>query len=210
MKWQVKIISQSLTPPAEGVRETDLGTYRLVSLSHPNLKHSQRQKHSSQSSQNHTMLRVKDPTTALNFYQQTMGTFLPQPSFSQTRSPLQPGMTLINRSLHHTHSYTTYLLGYSTTSSRTETSRQGGLLELHWDHGTEKLPSFTYHDGNGTPQGFGHVCVSVDDLDVACARFEGENVRWKKRLTEGKMKNVAFVLDPDGYWIEVRCHYYCC
>ena len=24
-----------------------------------------------------------------------------------------------------------------------------------------------------------------------------------ERLTEGRMKNVAFVLDPDGYWIEV-------
>jgi lactoylglutathione lyase len=29
-------------------------------------------------------------------------------------------------------------------------------------------------------------------------------VNWKKRLTDGRMKNIAFVLDPDGYWIEVR------
>ena len=28
-------------------------------------------------------------------------------------------------------------------------------------------------------------------------------VSWKKRLTDGRMKNIAFVLDPDGYWIEV-------
>jgi lactoylglutathione lyase len=28
-------------------------------------------------------------------------------------------------------------------------------------------------------------------------------VKWKKRLTDGRMKNVAFILDPDGYWIEV-------
>lgn len=45
--------------------------------------------------------------------------------------------------------------------------------------------------------------ISVDDLDAACARFESLNVNWKKRLTDGRMKNVAFVLDPDGYWIEV-------
>ena len=34
-------------------------------------------------------------------------------------------------------------------------------------------------------------------------------VNWKKRLTDGRMKNIAFVLDPDGYWIEVSftvCH----
>lgn len=50
---------------------------------------------------------------------------------------------------------------------------------------------------------FGHICVAVDDLDAACARFEEKKVNWKKRLTDGRMKNIAFVLDPDGYWIEV-------
>jgi hypothetical protein len=40
--------------------------------------------------------------------------------------------------------------------------------------------------------------VSVDDLDAACSRFEEKKVNWKKRLTDGRMKNVAFVLDPDG------------
>jgi len=45
--------------------------------------------------------------------------------------------------------------------------------------------------------------VSVDDLDGACQRFEEQGVNWKKRLTDGRMKNVAFVLDPDNYWIEV-------
>jgi catechol 2,3-dioxygenase-like lactoylglutathione lyase family enzyme len=45
--------------------------------------------------------------------------------------------------------------------------------------------------------------VSVDDLDAACKRFEELGVNWKKRLTDGRMKNVAFVLDPDNYWIEI-------
>src|ERR1044071_4477250 len=45
--------------------------------------------------------------------------------------------------------------------------------------------------------------VSVDNLEAACARFEELNVNWKKRLTDGRMKNVAFVLDPDGYWVEI-------
>lgn len=45
--------------------------------------------------------------------------------------------------------------------------------------------------------------VSVDNLEAACQRFEDLNVNWKKRLTDGRMKNVAFLLDPDGYWIEI-------
>lgn len=45
--------------------------------------------------------------------------------------------------------------------------------------------------------------ISVDDLNAACDRFEGQNVNWKKRLTDGRMRNVAFILDPDNYWIEV-------
>ncbi len=45
--------------------------------------------------------------------------------------------------------------------------------------------------------------VSVDDLNAACKRFDDLGVNWKKRLTDGRMKTVAFILDPDNYWIEV-------
>ncbi|KAK3056119.1 hypothetical protein LTS18_011703, partial [Coniosporium uncinatum] len=78
-----------------------------------------------------------------------------------------------------------------------------GLLELTWNYGTEKDDNFKYHNGNDEPQGFGHICISVDDIDAACSWFEEKKVNWKKRLTDGRMKNIAFVLDPDGYWIEV-------
>lgn len=43
----------------------------------------------------------------------------------------------------------------------------------------------------------------MDNLDAACKRFEDLKCSWKKRLTDGRMKNVAFLLDPDGYWVEV-------
>ena len=45
--------------------------------------------------------------------------------------------------------------------------------------------------------------ISVDNVDAACARLDSMNVTWKKRLTDGRMKNIAFLCDPDGYWIEV-------
>ena len=43
----------------------------------------------------------------------------------------------------------------------------------------------------------------MDNLDAACERFEEHNVNWQKRPSDGRMRNVAFVLDPDGYWIEI-------
>lgn len=100
-----------------------------------------------------------------------------------------------------------YFLGYPpepapppSVSGDYPTAGHEGLLELTWNYGTENDPEFSYHNGNTLPQGFGHICVSVDDVDAACARFEQKGVRWQKRLTKEK---VAFMLDPDGYWIEV-------
>jgi len=39
----------------------------------------------------------------------------------------------------------------------------------------------------------------VDDVEKACERFEQLGVQFRKRPNEGKMKMIAFILDPDGY-----------
>ncbi|KAK1759733.1 lactoylglutathione lyase [Echria macrotheca] len=131
---------------------------------------------------NHTMLRVKDAEKSLKFYQEVLG------------------MTLLRP--HDGGNFTLYFLGYGGKTGAGTADREG-LLELTWNHGTEKDEQFAYHDGNKEPQGFGHICVSVDHLEAACERLEKLKVNWKKRLTDGRMKNVAFVLDPDGYWVEI-------
>lgn len=82
------------------------------------------------------------------------------------------------------------------------TADKEGILELTWNYGTQKDANFNYHNGNDEPQGFGHVCITVDDMKAACKRFEEKGVKWKKRMTDGRMKHIAFVLDPDNYWIE--------
>ncbi|KAJ7366153.1 lactoylglutathione lyase-like protein [Mycena albidolilacea] len=140
---------------------------------------------------NHTMIRVKDHEKSLAFYQDVMG------------------MKLKRTSENPSAKFNLYFLGYGPAAPKTGGANGNpiadseGLLELTWNYGTESDPEFKYHNGNDQPQGFGHICVSVDDLDAACARFEEKGVSWKKRLTEGRMKNIAFVLDPDNYWIEV-------
>ncbi|KAK4665810.1 Lactoylglutathione lyase [Podospora pseudopauciseta] len=165
--YWVEIIGQRPVEETEGVRETDLGTYRM----------------------NHTMIRVKDAERSLEFYREVMGMKL-----FRTHEAKEAGFNL-------------YFLGYEGEQGAVveggDTAKREGLLELTWNYGTEKEEGFSYHDGNKGPQGFGHICVSVDSLEKACERFEGLGVSWKKRLTDGRMKNVAFVLDPDGYWIEI-------
>lgn len=115
------------------------------------------------------MIRVKDHTASLTFYQETMG------------------MHLLRTSENASAGFNLYFLGYP-TSAPSETSANGvnttasreGLLELTWNYGTEKDEGFKYHSGNEEPQGFGHIAVSVDDLDGACARFEERGVRGRR------------------------------
>jgi len=78
-----------------------------------------------------------------------------------------------------------------------------GILELTHNHGTETLDTTPYRSGNEEPKGFGHIAITVPDVEAACARFERLGVTFKKRLKDGKMNFLAFILDPDGYWIEV-------
>ena len=40
-------------------------------------------------------------------------------------------------------------------------------------------------------------------METACARFEALGVPFQKRLTDGRMKDIAFIKDPDGYWVEI-------
>jgi lactoylglutathione lyase len=50
---------------------------------------------------------------------------------------------------------------------------------------------------------FGHIAIFVDDLEKSCKRFEELGVKFLKKPSEGRMKTIAFIADPDGYWVEV-------
>jgi len=143
---------------------------------------------------NHTMLRVKDPAVSLKFYEQVLG------------------MTLLHKADFEAMKFSLYFLGKldaneqppSEKPARTQwTFAQRGVLELTHNWGTEHEADFKYHDGNAKPQGFGHICFAVPDLEKAAAWFDENKVEFVKRPGEGKMKDIAFIKDPDGYWIEI-------
>ena len=143
---------------------------------------------------NHSMLRVKNPAVALDFYTRIMGMqVLRKLDFAEMKF-----------SLYFLHMAAAAGSAPADAGARTAwTFAQRGILELTHNWGTEDDENFKYHDGNTQPQGFGHICFSVPDLDAAVAWFDGNKVEFVKRPDQGKMKDVAFIKDPDGYWIEI-------
>ena len=74
-----------------------------------------------------------------------------------------------------------------------------GCVELTHNYGTEDDAAFAYSNGNEEPcKGFGHIGVTVPNVAAACARFEALGVEFVKRPDAGKMRNLAFIKDPDG------------
>lgn len=141
---------------------------------------------------NQTMLRVRDPAKSTAFYRDVLG------------------MTLLDRYDFPDMKFTLYFMGYPSGPIPTDgparakwVFEQPALLELTHNWGTEDDPAFAYHNGNSEPRGFGHIGVSVPDVDGACARFESLGVEFVKKPQDGSMKGLAFIKDPDGYWIEI-------
>ena len=143
---------------------------------------------------NHTMIRVKDIAQSLDFYTRVLG------------------FTPVHRQEFAEAAFTIYYLVLRADREaipEDDAARlqwvlgQPGVLELTYNHGTEQQADFHYHDGNSEPRGFGHLCVTVPDVYAACARFEALGVPFQKRLADGRMKHIAFIKDPDGYWIEI-------
>ncbi|MDO4896982.1 MAG: lactoylglutathione lyase [Moraxella sp.] len=144
---------------------------------------------------NHTMLRIKDPVKSLEFYTGVLG------------------MTLLRHSQFPDAKFDLYFLAKLTADERDNlpatadltayVSRQRGILELTHNYGTENDTDFSYHNGNSDPRGFGHICFAVPDLAEAVAWFDKNHVVFQKRPEDGTMKDIAFIKDPDGYWVEI-------
>uniref|UniRef100_A9U2M8 Lactoylglutathione lyase n=1 Tax=Physcomitrium patens TaxID=3218 RepID=A9U2M8_PHYPA len=132
-----------------------------------------------------TMYRIKDPKASLD---------------------------LIKRLDFEEAKFSLYFLGYENPETIPNDSSEKtaflfnckATLDLTHNWGTESDPDFKgYHNGNSDPRGYGHIGITVDDVYKACEGFEKLGVEFAKRPDEGRMKGLAFIKDPDGYWIEI-------
>ncbi|XP_039259741.2 lactoylglutathione lyase-like [Styela clava] len=140
-----------------------------------------------------TMLRVKDPKKSLEFYSKVLGMRLLCP-------------------LHYASmKFSLYFMGYEKPEDipkdleekRRWLFTRPATIELTHNWGTENDESQSYHNGNSDPRGFGHIGIKVPDVYAASERFEKLGVEFVKKPDAGKMKGLAFIKDPDGYWIEI-------
>ncbi|XP_022655245.1 lactoylglutathione lyase-like [Varroa jacobsoni] len=141
-----------------------------------------------------TMYRIKDPRASLDFYTRVLG------------------MTLLQKLDFPEMKFSLYFMGYENPAEvpsdpkqrREWTFSRKATLELTHNWGTERDPNFKgYHNGNSEPRGYGHIGIMVPDVAAACKRFDELGIEFIKRPDDGKMKNLAFIKDPDGYWIEI-------
>eukprot|EP00930_Biecheleria_cincta_P094051 TRINITY_DN847_c0_g1_i1.p1 TRINITY_DN847_c0_g1~~TRINITY_DN847_c0_g1_i1.p1 ORF type:complete len:1188 (-),score=260.75 TRINITY_DN847_c0_g1_i1:375-3938(-) len=156
-----------------------------------------------------TMIRVKCPKRALDFYTGTLG------------------MRLISVGEFSQFGFTVYFVGYANEKqlgSLPESTKLDdrfaysmkvpGCIELTWNHGSEaEAGKCIYNTGNGDETGcqdkqaikggFGHIGLSVPDVYAACERFKRCGAEFKKSPNAGGMKGLAFIKDPDGYAIEI-------
>ena len=142
---------------------------------------------------NQTMLRIADPVRTLDFYTRVMGmTLLKKLDF--------PDMKFSLYFLTHGEDFSD--ISDNESERTAQTFGRPAMLEL--THNWGDTPDNTqYHNGNSAPRGFGHIGFHVPDLEGACQRFEDLGVPFQKKLSDGKMNNIAFIKDPDGYWIEI-------
>ncbi|KAL4702079.1 hypothetical protein ACJJTC_004461 [Scirpophaga incertulas] len=139
-----------------------------------------------------TMYRIKDPRKSIPFYTGVLG------------------MTLLKQLHFPEMKFSLFFMGYENPAEvpQDEKTRstwamtRKATLELTYNWGTESDDS-SYHNGNSDPRGFGHIGILVPDVEAACARFEQHGVKFIKKPQDGKMKGLAFIQDPDGYWIEI-------
>mmetsp|Transcript_42589 Transcript_42589/g.68853 ORF Transcript_42589/g.68853 Transcript_42589/m.68853 type:complete len:343 (+) Transcript_42589:150-1178(+) len=157
-----------------------------------------------------TMLRIKDPKVSVPFYEKNFNMKLvheyhfPQWKFSlYFMERVRDGVTVPTPGTKESEAYLWNMTGTT--------------LELTHNHGSEEDPNFKVWSGNhgcdlpkdsplykeGAVRGFGHIAFNMPDIVASSEALEKQGVKFQKRPHEGRMKTIAFALDPDGYWIEL-------
>lgn len=99
------------------------------------------------------------------------------------------GMQLLRRQDYPEGKFTLAFVGYGD-------ERENSVIELTYNWGVDQ-----YDLGKG----FGHLAIEVDDVYAACASIKqqgGKIIREAGPMNAGTTI-IAFVADPDGYFIEL-------
>jgi len=138
---------------------------------------------------------VKDPHKSIKYYEEKFG------------------FSLIHQKEFEKHKTTFYFLATlphgvhppaKNESEKFFMNFKGTCVGLQHLHGSENNQDLVFNNGNVEPhRGFGHLACSTLDVYKSCEKLEQLGTKFQKRPDDGRMKGLAFVLDENGYWIEV-------
>ena len=99
------------------------------------------------------------------------------------------GMTLLRTTERPEHKYSLAFVGYGSNPDHAE-------IELTYNHGVHQ-----YEIGTA----FGHLALGVGDVYATCDRIreQGGKITREPGPVAGGTRVIAFVVDPDGYKIEL-------
>ena len=99
------------------------------------------------------------------------------------------GMKVLQRTENNEYRYTLVFVGYDDISSST-------TIELTYNWETHQ-----YEKGNA----FGHIALGVEDIYSTCNEIKarGGSVTREPGPVKGGTTHIAFIVDPDGYQIEL-------
>jgi lactoylglutathione lyase len=140
-----------------------------------------------------SMLRITNPKASLDFYCNVLGmTLIAQMDLPQFKFSLYFLQTLPKNK--------NYIIDPKSDQAIASLwNMKGVTLELTFNHDSDEV----YHPGNEKNDGFGHIAFSCIDVYKSSSDLESKGVKFKKRPDEGRMKGLAFIYDPDGYWVEL-------
>ncbi|NQW69378.1 MAG: lactoylglutathione lyase [Betaproteobacteria bacterium] len=121
----------------------------------------------------HTMLRVVNLTRSIDFYTKVLG------------------MNLLRTTERPEQKYSLAFVGYGKGNIDGQAE-----IELTYNHGVE-----SYDMGTA----YGHIAINVPDAYAACEKIKdaGGKVTREAGPVQGGDTVIAFVIDPDGYKIEL-------
>ena len=121
----------------------------------------------------HTMLRVGDMTRSIDFYTKVLG------------------MNLLRTTERPDQKYTLAFVGYGNGNADGQAE-----IELTFNHGIHE-----YELGTA----YGHIAISVPDVFSSCEKIKaaGGLITREAGPVKGGTTIIAFVVDPDGYKIEL-------